>query len=332
MNINNTIKNYLIELDIDNIHQDLARSLCKRVGALSFIPFHDWMRYESMEASEMKEHLMIFKKKNECDIAANVEHNVVLTYEEVHKSNQKFKPELLAITKDDGIRRMIIDGYEDMSVSFAPKTLEGKDRCELIYSFYESLTDFTTHTDKIQFDLTTASSVDSEIDSLSDTNISKQMITQPPEPPKVTPLKRAKPSTPDSSQDKKTVPKETSHLPIDYTPILLKLTFVQLELLARNEMLPYLVFLGNKFDRRFRSDFFHSASAREIRENLIVYIMELHSHHTQSLITESTTKEHIEEMEAFIAYNEYFLNIQENKPTFQELIMKPIQYVKKDLI
>ena len=145
MNINNTIKNYLSELDIENIHQDLARTLCKRVGALSFIPFHDWMRYKSMEASEMKEHLKIFKKKNECDITTNVEHNVVLTYEEVHKSNQKFKPELLAITKDDGIRRMIIDGYEDMSVPFDPKTLEGKDRCELIYSFYESLIDFTKH-------------------------------------------------------------------------------------------------------------------------------------------------------------------------------------------
>ena len=94
------------------------------------------------------------------------------------------------------------------------------------------------------------------------------MITQPPEPPQVTPLKRPKPSTPDSSQNTKALPKETSHLPIDYTPTLLKLTFVQLELLARNEMLPYLVFLGEKIDRRFRSDFFHSASAREIRENL----------------------------------------------------------------
>ena len=87
MNINNTIKNYFLELDIDNIHQDLARSLCKRVGALLFIPFHDWMRYKTMDASEMKEHLLIFKKKNECDIAANVEHNVVLTYDEVHNSN-----------------------------------------------------------------------------------------------------------------------------------------------------------------------------------------------------------------------------------------------------
>lgn len=168
---------------------------------------------------------------------------------------------------------MISDGYEYMSVSFDPKTLDGKDRCELIYAFYESLIDFTVHTDKIQFDLTTSNSIDSEIESPSDVNMTKPMITQPTEPPQVTPLKRSKPSTPDCSQDKKTMPKETSHLPIDDTPDLLKITFVQLELLERNEMLPYLVFLGNKFDRRFRSDFFHSASAREIRENLIVYII-----------------------------------------------------------
>lgn len=37
-------------------------------------------------------------------------------------------------------------------------------------------------------------------------------------------------------------------------------------------------------------------------------------------------------MEAFIAYNEYFLSLTENKPTFQELILTPIQQVKNDLI
>ena len=332
MSIQSTIQSYLHELDIDNVHPDLARSLCKRIGALSFVPFSAWLQYETMEVAEMREHLKLFVGKNKRDIEDSVDHKELLSYEDISGAQDKFKPETLAITQADAIRQTIIDGYNDMKISFDPKSLENQPRHELICSFYNALIDFTKTNSEITYlDLSTSYSTDSsDIDLPVHSN-------PPPVPPAtklpntITPLKRPHPGTPERD-NREIVPMDTTGLPIDYTQDLLKLTFVQIELLERNEMLPYLVFLGQKFKRPFRSGYFHNTSTREIREDLITYIMELHSHYSPSLITEATDSDYVDSLEPFLAYNEYFIAFPHKNYSFTDLLLLPIQHVKQELI
>ena len=335
MNISSTIQKYLAELDIDNVHQDLARSLCKRVGALSFVPFLAWLSYDTMDISEMREHLRLFLAKNKRDIEDNVEHRELLSYDDISHEKTKFKPETLAITQTDAIRQIIIDGYADMDIPFDPNTLDGKPRQDLIYSFYSALIDFEKAKKGPTFyDLAESISIDSnDFDSPKQSDPSTaHPASSDSIPNTITPLKRPLPETPPSGKTEQNIPMDTSHLPIDYTSELLQFTFVRIELMERNDMLPYLVFLSKKFKRPFRNGYFHNTSAREIREDLILYIMELHSHYTSSMITETTTKEQIESLEPFLAYNEYIIMCPSSNQTFAEILLKPIQLVKSEII
>ena len=243
----------------------------------------------------------------------------------VQFSGKQKKYAALAITHAAAIKQIIIDGYADMS--------KKKNRSQLICSFYNALTDFKK-TDNMDFDLTSCLSDDSSyIDSPSHTQTANVPTTQAtPVPNHITPLKRPKPGTPESISPGDKAPMDTDHLPHDLTNDMLKLTFVQVELLDRNDLLPYLVFFAKKYKREFRQGYFHQSSTREFREHLIVALMELHSHYTPSMLTEHTTKEHIECLEPLRAYNEYFLMTSDGEFSFNDILLLPINHVKEELI
>ena len=55
MSISATVRSYFTDRDIDNIHSDLARTMCKHIGALSFILFYDWLRYDTIGIDTKKQ-------------------------------------------------------------------------------------------------------------------------------------------------------------------------------------------------------------------------------------------------------------------------------------
>ena len=60
MSMHQAIASFLADIDIDHVHPDLARTLCKRIGSLFLIPFPDWLKYGTMPLFDMKEHLHVY--------------------------------------------------------------------------------------------------------------------------------------------------------------------------------------------------------------------------------------------------------------------------------
>lgn len=53
-NFTAAIKTLLKELDIDNVHIDLGRSLCSRIAAYNHLPYNDWKKFQSMDLPNIK--------------------------------------------------------------------------------------------------------------------------------------------------------------------------------------------------------------------------------------------------------------------------------------
>lgn len=282
MNIPIVVNSFLQTINIKTITTDKVRTAFQRLGALSFIPFCDWLRYQDMEVEEMREHLRFFVAKNQRDVDEKVDHKPILTYDEISKNATLFKPTHLAIAEASAIRQLIIEAYNEMSVPFDSATLDNKDRNQLICTFYDTLTVMSKNKNKVpHIDLTSNESMDS-------------MDDTPPKP-KVTPLKRPPNESPERYEnDASGTNMDVDNLYQDIQQEILTLTYAKLQLLTRTEMMIYLVYQQKKYGKIYPDGYLINVNEDKLREELLLFALELHDLCTPSVINETTIKDDID--------------------------------------
>lgn len=87
-----------------------------------------------------------------------------------------------------------------------------------------------------------------------------------------------------------------------------------------------------KYEITFPEDYFIKTRENEKRDQLFLYVLEVHSVYTSSSVTASTTHAFITTMDPMIAYNEYFLIFDDGKLTYQDVMMIKHDDVKKRLV
>ena len=285
------VETFLPDIDLDHVHPDLAHTLCKRVGSLFLISFPDWLKYSSMPLPALKEHLNIYAKKNAISINHAIDPPEDLSYEEIESNKDTFHPQLLARASDVTIRRMIIEAYQDVSLPLDQSSLDHLDKNQLVCELYNTMQVIREHKANLTVDLTSPDSFESD---------TKQT-------PKVTPLKRRQPRSPEASPsdiDSKMDTSDDNWIPNDIHSQLLSITFSRLELLTFEDIVTYINYLDKTYKENLPSDYFDTVPLCTLRDNLFMFVLELHSLVTPSHLHDDISRDDIEYLEPIMAYHE----------------------------
>ena len=141
--ITTAIANIFGEIDLAHVHNDVAKSMCKKVTALMFLSMPEWIDVNSMDSSTLRKTLQTFKHKNQANtdrIEKEGEDDPQdMSYEEAMILNDNFDIKHLYYANIDTLKQMACEVVKHYSFKFDLKTIEPMSRTELICQLYEFL-------------------------------------------------------------------------------------------------------------------------------------------------------------------------------------------------
>ena len=131
------------EIDIEHVHIDTARSMCKKVCALLFLSMPEWIDIDSMDSPTLRKTLKHYKVKNQERI------NIIekegeddpqnMTYVEAMILDDSFEIEHLYYASVPTLKQMAQEVVNFYSFPFDITTLNDMNRTQIICQIYELL-------------------------------------------------------------------------------------------------------------------------------------------------------------------------------------------------
>ena len=133
------IESLLKNIDIENVHIDLGRSLCLRIAAFNHLSYEAWKIYHSIDISTIRSRLTDFQDQNITDLSTPATQNITtLEYDPSIWKNEPFDFTSLSNMSSDGILSLYKGFHEHHKLQYDLVSVNTTPPTQLVYELYMS--------------------------------------------------------------------------------------------------------------------------------------------------------------------------------------------------
>ena len=300
------------EIDIDNVHIDTARSMCKKIASLLFLTMEEWIDILSMEHITLKTTLSTYKTKTNA-IRKIIEKEGEddpqdMSYTDAMILDDEFDIAYLYYASKETLIQMANQVVDYYSFAYDGKSFDTMTRPQLICQLYEFLYKVVEYQGLAKNGVVLCPEVGT---------IGKDPTSQPLSVQTYLPKMSSKKLRVHS-------PKSSSLEEARKDQIIqkmLSLTMEEISSLTVPQTEPFINAFHKYYGQPLPSDFFTNNTRALLCDHLLVNILELHSYYTAPVLNESFSELAIMELPSIQVYNEYYLAFNDDNLMLHDIIL-----------
>ena len=284
--ITTAIRDLFGTIDLQHVQEELAKELCRKITALSFLPLTEWIEISSMDLPTLRDTLIMYKQNND-DNSALVEKEGEddpqdMTYKDAMILDDEFDVAHLYYASILTLRQMANEVIKAYSFIVDTSKITSMTRPQLICKIYEFLYLVLEQQGLAKGGVIVCPTIDEEEKSISplQTNLNT--------------TKKQRVHSPANSTTNLDIEKKLKKM--------LALTIEEIKKINVTTARPMITAFTSKYNKSLDTNFFTSPIAI-VRDQLLVYTIELHTYFSASILHESIPESFILDLPVIQTYN-----------------------------